>query len=34
MDKNYTAYMYYERHGRDDIKGSELICIVNSGLKW
>lgn len=28
-----TAYMCSLRHCRDDKKGSELICIANSGLK-
>lgn len=27
------AYMHSVRHCRDDKKGSELICIANSGLK-
>lgn len=27
------AYVRSERHCRDDVKGSELICIANSGLK-
>lgn len=33
MDKNETAYICSERRCRDDVKGSELICIANSGLK-
>lgn len=33
MDKNGMAYVRSERHCRDDVKGSELICIANSGLK-